>query len=159
MDKHQRIQQLEWRLDNEDLSDEEFDIVNREYNQLQDDMEAPRIAAKAERERERKELADAEELAKVLSLTESEVDKMYERACIETQDVNGMSFKAWYEQSQRYYTIDENFIVHSKARSPNTVDSVPCHTLAQAKYRILILIKTKFNDHAVRGYDFAYELE
>jgi hypothetical protein len=159
VDKYKRLQELEWQLDNEDLTDEQFTIINREYNELQDDMEAPRAAAKAKREQERKELAEAEELNNILSLTEEEVDIMYAKACTEYQDVNGMSFKAWYEQSQRYYTIDENFVVHSKARSPNTVESVPCHTLAQAKYRILTLIKTKFNDHAVRGYDFAYELD
>jgi hypothetical protein len=159
MDKFKRLQQLEWKLDNEDLTDGEFERINSEWNKLQDETESIRSAAKAERELARKELQEAQELDKILSLTEDEVDKMYEKACIEYQDVNGMSFKAWYEQSQRYYTIDNNYNVHSKARSPNTVEIVPCHTLAHAKYRILTLIKTKFNDHAKRGYDFAWDID
>jgi len=158
MDKFQRLKQLEWRLDNEDLSDEEFERVNKEWNELQDETSAIRAAAKAERDRERLIMAEQAELEKVLALTEDEVDKMYEAACIEYQDVNGMSFKAWYEQSQKYYTIDENHNVHARARSSNTVEIVPHPTLAQAKYTILKRIKYKFYDHAVKGHDFAWEL-
>jgi hypothetical protein len=159
MDKYKRLQQLEWKLDNEDLTDEQFTIINREYNELQDDLEAPRAAAKAKREQECKEMAEAEELAKILSLTEEEVDRMYESACTTYQDVNGMSFKAWYEQSQKYYKIDDHYNVYAKARSSNTVEVVPHPTLAQAKLLILNRIKYKFYDHAVRGHDFAYELD
>jgi hypothetical protein len=159
MDKHQRLRLLEWRLDNEDLSDEEFRRVNKEYNDIQDEMEAFNVDAKNRRLEERKRLAESDELAKILTLTEDEVDRMYEKACIDTQDVNGMSFKAWYEQSQKYYTIDESYNVHARARSSNTVEVVPHPTLAQAKLTILNRIKYKFYDHAVRGHDFAYELE
>ena len=158
MDKHKRIQQLEWQLDNEDMTDEEFERVNGEYNKLLDDLDATRLLAKAERERVRQEQADADELSNILSLTEAEVDKMYEDTCIKYQDVNGMSFKAWYEQSQKYYSIDEGHNVHARARSSNTVEVVPHPTLAQAKLTILNRIKYKFYDHAVRGHDFAYEL-
>lgn len=98
------------------------------------------------------------ELAFIESLTEEAVEEMYVKTCLKYEDVNGMSFKKWYEQSLKYYTIDSNHVVHSRARSPKTVDSVPCNNLAHAKYRILTLIKTKFNDHAVRGYDFAWEI-
>ena len=159
MDKWQRLQQLEWKLDNEDLTDDEFERVNSEWNDLQDEMEAPRAAAKAKRDLELKQEAEEAELAKIMSLTEEQVDKMYEAACTEYQDVNGMSFKAWYEQSQKYYSIDEGHNVHARARSANTVEIVPHPTLAQAKLTILNRIKYKFYDHAVKGHDFAYELE
>lgn len=159
MESYKRIQELEWRLDNEDLIDEQFREVNNEYNKLQDDMEAPRAASKARRGQELREAAEAAEVLKVMSLTEDEVDKMYEAACLDYQDVNGMSFKAWYEQSQKYYTIDDNHTVYARARSSNTVELVPHPTLAQAKLTILNRIKYKFYDHAKRGYDFAWEID
>lgn len=154
-----RYQELERLLDREDLTDEEFLIYNKELNDLQDDRNK-RAAIQAQARAER--LAEQEqekELAFIESLTEEVVEKMYEATCLKYQDVNGMSFKSWYEQSLKYYTIDKNFVVHSRARSPNTVDSVACDSIGHAKYRILTLIKTKFNDHAVRGYDFAWEID
>ena len=100
-------------------------------------------------------------MERISAITEEYADKMYEDACLKYQDVNGVSFREWYQQSLKYYTIDQNFVVHSCARSPKEehIDSVPCHTLANAKLRILNLIKVKFNDHAVRGYDFRWHKE
>lgn len=154
-----RIQFLEEQMDSEDFDMNLYELYSKELNELisnRNKVKAEQQAILAERKREEKEQAD---LDFVMALTEEQVDKMYMDSCLKYQDVNGMSFEKWYEQSLKYYTIDSNFVVHSKARSPNTVESVPCLTLAHAKYRILVLIRTKFNDHAVRGYDFAWEIE
>jgi len=154
-----RYRFLENQLDRDDLTDEEFDLYNKELNQLQFERNKARAIFDDLRAQRAKELQEEKELEFINSLTEESVEKMYIETCLKHQDVNGMSFKAWYEQSLKYYTIDANNVVHSRARSPKTVDSVPCNSLAHAKYRILTLIKTKFNDHAVRGYDFAWEIE
>lgn len=159
MSSRSRLKYLEQQLERDDLTDLQFDSFNREANlivaQLNEEKKI-RDAIVAQRKKEEQEEV---ELQKVLSLTEEQVDKMYEDSCLKYQDVNGMSFRDWYQQSLKYYTIDENNVVHSRARSKNTVESVPCLTLAQAKLRILTLIRTKFNDHAVRGYDFAWTEE
>lgn len=151
---------LERQLDREDLTDEEFNLYNKELNDLQDGINKQRAKMDALRAERLKEQEEEAALARLDSLTEVMVDKMYEDTCLKYQDVNGMSFKAWYAQSLKYYTIDANNIVHSRARSPKeeNVDSVACHNLAHAKLRILTLIKWKFRDHAERGYDFSWEI-
>lgn len=150
-----RYDWLERQLDRDDLTDEEFNAFNKEINELQ----TRKNDIRDKREQERKELQEQVELDKILSLTEEEVEKMYEDACIKYQDVNGLSFKDWYEQSLKYYEIDAKFNVHAKARSSNTVEIVQHPTLAQAKLTILTRIKYKFYDHAKRGRDFAWDFE
>lgn len=153
-----RLRWLEEQLERDDLTDLQFDSYNSEANAIQEALNSGRLqreAIKAERKRlEQEEI----ELQKVLSLTEEQVDKMYEDSCLKHQDVNGMSFKDWYAQSLKYYTIDESFQVHARARSKNTVEILPHATLAQAKLTILNRIKYKFYDHAVRGHGFAYDV-
>lgn len=154
-----RLAWLEAQLERDDLTDLQFDSYNREANLIQADLNSKKEEQKRIQEQKRKEEQEEIEMEKILSLTEDQVDKMYEDSCIKYQDVNGMSFKEWYEQSLKYYTIDSQFNVHAKARSSNTVEVVPCPTLAQAKLKILNRIRYKFYDHAVRGHDFAYEIE
>ena len=154
-----RYRWLERQLDRDDLTDDEFTQYNRELNALQDEKNQRAKEQEIKREARLKEEAEELALEKIMSLTEEQVEKMYIDTCLKYQDVNGMSFKAWYEQSLKYYTIDDKFTVHSRARSPKdeNVDSVPCPTMAQAKLRVLILIRTKFRDHAERGYDFKWQ--
>lgn len=154
-----RYRFLERQLDREDLTDEEFNLYNPELNQLQEERNQRAVVQARIRAERLAEQEQEKELAFIESLTEEVVEKMYVDTCLKYEDVNGMSFKKWYEQSLKYYSIDKNFVVHSRARSPKTVDSVPCNSIGHAKYRILTLIKTKFNDHAVRGYDFAWEID
>lgn len=154
-----RLSWLEVQLDRDDLTDEEFNLYNREANQIQEGINERKKQQKLIRDQQRKEEQEELELAKVLSLTEEQVEKMYEDSCIKYQDVNGMSFKQWYEQSLKYYSIDEKYNVHAKARSADTVEIIEHPTIAQAKLTILRRIKYKFYDHAVRGRDFAYEIE
>lgn len=148
-----RVTFLEHQMNRDDLTDAEFDAFNRELNEIY----FKRELAKKTRVEELKQLQDQKELDSILSLTEEEVDKMYEETCTRYQDVNGMSFRDWYAQSLTYYTIDDKFNVHAKARSENTVEIVPNLSMAQAKLTILTRIKYKFYDHAVRGCDFAWE--
>lgn len=154
-----RLNWLEEQLERDDLTDLQFDSYNKEANAIQTEINQRRAERKAFIESQQREKEEELAMEKIAALTEEMVDKMYHDTCIKYQDVNGMSFKKWYEQSQKYYTIDSNFVVHSRARSPKTVESVPCVSLAHAKYRILVLIRTKFNDHAHRGYDFAWDIE
>jgi hypothetical protein len=147
-----RLAFLEAQMDREDLSDEEFSTLNKELVAIYEQQDERRAMFELRRKEEQEEI----ELAKVLSLTEEQVDQMYQDSCLKYQDVNGLSFKTWYEQSLKYYSIDEKFNVHSKARS---VEIVPNPTLAQAKLLILKRIRYKFYDHAVRGHDFAYEFD
>ncbi len=154
-----RLLWLENQLERDDLTDLQFDCYNREANLIQADINARKAELDKMREEQRKEEQEELELAKILSLTEDQVEKMYEDSCIKYEDVNGMSFRDWYAQSLKYYTIDEKFNVHARARSADTVEIVEHPTLAQAKLTILTRIKYKFYDHAVRGRDFAYEIE
>lgn len=150
-----RLAFLEAQMDREDLTDEEFSTYNKELSAIYTQQDERKAMFEARRKEEQEEI----ELEKILSLTEEQVDQMYQDSCLKYQDVNGMSFKDWYEQSLKYYTIDDKFNVHSKARSADTVEIVPNPTLAQAKLLILKRIRYKFYDHAVRGHDFAYELD
>lgn len=152
-----RYKWLEKQLDREDLTDDEFNTYNNELNELQHEKNLRQDRARKLREEQIKEENEAIALERAMSLTEEMVNKMYEDSCLKYQDVNGMSFKAWYEQSLKYYTIDEQFNVHSKARSADTVEVVPNISMAQAKLTILKRIRYKFYDHAVRGHDFAWE--
>lgn len=149
---------LERQLDRDDLTDEEFNEYNRELNHLQDEANQRRKRQDEMRATRLKEEEEERALEKVMSLTEAMVDKMYEDTCLRYQDVNGMSFKAWYEQSLKYYFVDDSYNVHSKARSDNTVEIIPHPSQARAKFTILKRIKYKFYDHAVRGHDFAWEI-
>lgn len=154
-----RLQWLEKQLERDDLTDLQFDSYNREANLIQVEIHSRREQLAKLREQQRIEEQAEIELAKVLSLTEEQVDKMYEDSCLKHQDVNGISFRDWYTQSMKYYTIDNQFNVHAKARSANTVEIIPHLSLAQAKLTILTRIKYKFYDHAIRGQDFAYEID
>lgn len=154
-----RLLWLEQQLERDDLTDLQFDCYNHEANCIQAEINARKAELDKIREQQRIEEQEEIELAKVLSLTEDQVEKMYEDSCTKYQDVNGVSFKDWYAQSLKYYSIDEKFNVHARARSANTVEIVEHPTLAQAKLTILTRIKYKFYDHAVRGRDFAYEME
>lgn len=161
MSAKSRLLYLEAQLERDDLTDMEWDSFNREANLIQEQLNEEkkiRDAALAQRKAEEQEQAEIEFAE---SITEEAVEKMYEDACIKYQDVNGVSFCDWYQKSLKYYTIDKNNVVHSRARSPKAenIDSVPCHTIGNAKLRILNLIKTKFNDHAKRGYDFRWDIE
>ena len=155
-----RYEWLEAQLDRDDLTEEEFDKYNKELNDLHEQRSNAKAKAKAMaiREQQRQEEQEELALAKVLALTEEQVDKMYMDSCLKYQDVNGMSFKDWYAQSLKFYTIDEQFNVHAKARSPKDefVEIIPHLTFAQAKLTILTRIKYKFYDHAVRGRDFKH---
>jgi Tfp pilus assembly protein PilN len=153
-----RYKYLEMQLDKEDLTDEEFNLYNKELNQLEIEKQTRKASQQAIRAQQLKEEQEEKELEKILSLTEDEVDKMYEDSCIKHDGVNGMSFKDWYAQSLKYYDIDSGFNVNARARSFNTVEIIPHLTYAQAKLTILKRIKYKFYDHAIRGRDFAYEL-
>ena len=153
-----RYEELEVLLDSDNLTDEEFNKYNDEINALQEQRNQSKKRLSAIKEQQRVEALEELALANILELTEAEVDKMYEDTCLKHQDVNGMSFKAWYEQSLKYYSVDEAHNVHAKARSPKEefVEVIPHPTLAQAKLTILKRIKYKFYDHAVRGYDFKH---
>lgn len=151
---------LERQLDREDLTDEEFYSINAELNLIQDkrNKRNKRIEqARILRDQQLKEENEAIALERAMSLTEEMVNKMYEDSCLKYQDVNGISFKDWYNQSLKYYSIDEAFNVHSTARSENTVEVIQHISLAQAQLTILKRIRYKFYDHAVRGHDFAWE--
>ncbi len=150
---------LEAQMDRDDLTDEEFDTYNRQLNEIYEAQDKIRNAAKAKREQELRELREEQEIAWAEAITEEQVEKMYEDSCVKYQDVNGMAFKDWYAQSLKYYTIDANHTVHAKARSSNTVELIQHVSVAHAKLTILTRIKYKFYDHAVRGRDFAYEIE
>jgi hypothetical protein len=150
-----RYRWLELQLDREDLSDEEFNRFNSELNDLQAQMNL-RIAA---RKQELKELEDQKALEFAAQLTEEKVEKMYIDTCLKYQDVNGISFKDWYEKSLRYYSIDEHFNVHAVARSKKTKEIVAHVNLAHAKLTILTRIKYKFYDHTQRGYEFAWDID
>lgn len=154
-----RLRWLEAQLERDDLTDLQFDCYNHEANLIQAEINVRKQQQDKIREQQRIEEQEEIELANILSLTEEQVEKMYEDACLKHQDVNGMSFRDWYAQSLKYYTIDEKFNVHARARSANTVEIVDHPTLAQAKLTILKRIKHKFYDHAVRGRDFRYEIE
>lgn len=150
-----RIDWLDEQLNREDLSDELAEQYTLEANLIQEGVNARKAIRKQQLIEQQEEI----EMEKVLSLTEEQVEKMYEDSCLKYQDVNGLSFRAWYTQSLKYYNVDDAFNVHAKARSADTVEIV-CHpTLAQAKLTILKRIRYKFYDHAVRGHDFAYSIE
>ena len=150
-----RYRWLELQLDREDLSDEEFKLFNSELNDLQ-----TQINIRAEiRKQELKELEDQKALDFANQLTEEKVEKMYTDACLKYQDVNGISFKDWYEKSLRYYSIDESYNVHAIARSKNTTEIIAHVNLAHAKLTILTRIKYKFYDHTQRGYEFAWDID
>lgn len=157
MNARARLAWLEQELERDDLTDLQFDSYNNEANAIQAGLNTQKEKDRIIRELARREVQEDIEMEKILSLTEEEVDKMYADSCLKYQDINGLSFKEWYEQSIKYYTVDINHNVHAKARSSDTVEIVPHPTLAQAKYTILKRIKYKFYDHAVRGHDFAYE--
>jgi uncharacterized protein (DUF1697 family) len=152
-----RYRWLESQLDREDLTDEDFTKYNRELNELQAAKNERQDRARKLRQQQIEEENAEIALEKAMALTEEAVNKMYEDSCIKYQDVNGVSFKDWYQQSLKYYTIDEQFNVHAKARSANTVEIVPHISMAQAKLTILKRIRYKFYDHAVKGHDFAWE--
>jgi hypothetical protein len=149
-----RLSFLESQMDRDDLSDDEFSLYNKELQSIYRRQDFIKSAVEERRKEEQEEI----EMAKILSLTEEQVDKMLQDSCLKYQDVNGVSFKNWYEQSLKYYSIDDCFSVHAKARSANTTEIVPHPTLAQAKLTILKRIRYKFYDHAVRGRDFAWEI-
>lgn len=150
---------LEAQMDRDDLTDEEFDTYNRQLNEIYTRQDQSRAASKQRREEELKQLQEEMELAQAEAITDEEVDKMYTDSCTKYQDVNGLSFKKWYEQSLKYYSIDDKHTVHAKARSANTVELIQHVSKAHAKLTILTRIKHKFYDHAVRGRDFRYEIE
>jgi len=150
-----RLAFLEAQMDREDLTDEEFSTLNKELVAIYERQDRQKARFEMRRKEEQEEI----EMAKVLSLTEEQVDQMYQDSCLKYQDVNGLSFKDRYEQSLKYYTIDEKFNVHARARSADTVEVIAHPTLAQAKLLILKRIRYKFYDHAVRGRDFAYTLD
>lgn len=158
MSASSRLKWLEAQLERDDLTDLQFDSYNKEANAIQADLNVQKAKADAFRAEQKRLQQEEAEMQKVLSLTEEQVEQMYQDSCLKYQDVNGMSFKDWYEQSLKYYTIDASYNVHARARSAETVEIVPHPTLAQAKLTILNRIKYKFYDHAVRGRDFAYEL-
>lgn len=161
MSAKSRLAYLEQQLDRDDLTDMEWDSFNKEANLIQEQLNEEKKIRDAEKAIRLKEAQEEAEIAFAESITEEAVEKMYIDTCLKYQDVNGISFKDWYEKSVKYYTIDANNVVHSRARSPKAkhIDSVPCHTIGNAKLRILTLIKTKFNDHANRGYDFKWDIE
>jgi hypothetical protein len=148
---------LERQLDREDLTDEEFYTFNNELNAIQDKRNQRIEQARKLREQQIIEENEAIALERAMSLTEEMVNKMYEDSCLKYQDVNGISFKDWYQQSLKYYSVDEKFNVHSTARSENTVEIIEHVSLAQAQLTILKRIRYRFYDHAVRGHDFAWE--
>ncbi len=154
-----RIAWLESQMDSDDFDMSLFDSYSKELNELQTTVNEKREQHRLAKEKQRKEEQELIELSFIESLTEEQVDKMYEDTCLKYHDVNGMSFKKWYEKSLKYYTIDDKHNVHARARSPNTVEIVEHKTLAQAKLTILRRIKYKFNDHTLRGWDFAYDIE
>ena len=155
----ERYRWLEVQLNRDNLTDEEFNVYNKEINTIQIEINIIKAERKAFREQKIKEQQEELELQKILSLTEEQVDKMYEDSCLKYQDVNGMSFKEWYAQSLKYYTVDVMFNVHARARSEDTVEVIAHISLAQAKLTILMRIKYKFYDHAVRGHDFAWNIK
>ena len=161
MSAKSRLLYLEAQLERDDLTDMEFDSFNREANLIQVQLNEEKKIRDAEKAIRLKEQQEEAEIAFAESITEEAVEQMYIDCCIKYQDVNGVSFKDWYEKSIQYYTIDANNVVHSRARSPKAenIDSVPCHTIGNAKLRILTLIKTKFRDHAHRGYDFRWDID
>jgi hypothetical protein len=155
-----RYQWLESQLDREDLTPEEFNSYNNELNLLEEEKAIRKNKQKLSREQQLKKEQEEKELEFIQSLTDDQVDIMYEKAHIKyASDINGMSFDEWFKQALTYYFIDGNFVVHSTARSPKPekIDSVPCYSEAHAKYRVLKLILTKLNDHGSRGYDFRWE--
>lgn len=152
-----RLRYLEEQLERDDLTDMQWDSFNKEANAIQVELNEQAAKIKALREAQKAEEIAELELAKALSLTEEEVEKMYEDSCLKYQDVNGMSFRNWYEQSLKYYSIDAAFNVIARARSCDTLESIPHASLALAKLTILKRIKYKFYDHAVRGCDFRWE--
>lgn len=156
-----RYQWLERQLDRLDLTDEEFNTYNRELNSLQDLKNKRLKEQRAIREAKRQEEIEEALLAKALALTEEQVEKMYTDACLKYQDVNGMSFESWYKQSLRYYEIDDQHNVHARARTADEskIEIISHPTRAQAQLTILRRIKYKFYDHAVRGHDFAWDIE
>ena len=155
------IPQLEAILDGiEDIDSPEFKRINDQLNDLYSAAEARR--KKREQERLAAELANKIAIAeaKIESLTEEEVDKMFVEAYERyAGDINGLTFEEWYKRSTEYYEIDDQHNVIAKARSANTEEIIPHVSRAHAKHTILKRIKYKLYDHGVRGRDFAYDKE
>ena len=150
---------LERQMEREDLTDAEFTQYNRELNEIYSQREETTAITKLRREAELKQEQEEAALAKAEAITDEEVEKMYVDSCTKYQDVNGISFEQWYQQSLKYYTIDAKHTVHARARSSNTVEHIHHVSQAHAKLTILTRIKYKFYDHAVRGRDFAYDID
>lgn len=153
-----RLEYLTEQLDRDDLTELQFDSFNAEANLLQEQINKEITVRKAIIAARKKEEQEDLEMQTALSLTEDEVEKMYEDSCLKHRDVNGISFRDWYKQSLKYYDIDSQNNVHARARSSNTVEVIPHISKAQAQLTVLRRIKYKFYDHAVRGHDFAYEI-
>lgn len=153
-----RLDWLESQLDRDDLTAEQFEAYNREANELQDAKNIRVKKREEEREALRKEMEQEKALERALSLTEEEVEKMYVKFH-KNYVSEYMSYEEWLNKSTRYYTINEDHSVTSRARSNKTQETVPCVSVADAKMRILSLIKIKFYDHFVKGYNFAWDIE
>lgn len=149
------LRELEDALENiEDTDSPEWKRINEEINALVEKRER-KIK---ESHKAKEEAVKAAAIEKALELTEAMVEKMFEDTCLKYQDVNGISFRAWYNQSLTYYSIDSKFNVISRAKSPNVPPRIFENiSYAQAQLCILNLIKYKFYDHAVKGHDFAWE--
>lgn len=152
-----RIAQLERLLEREDITDQMFKLYNDELNKLYAEKNEREAIQKTRRDAELKQQREEEALEKLESLTIEQVDKMYEDVCTKYGNVNGMSFDSWYKKSLKYYTIDDQYTVHARARSSKTVELVPHINEAHAKLTILKRIHYKFYDHYVRGHGFAWE--
>jgi acetyl-CoA carboxylase carboxyltransferase component len=155
----ERLRWLESQLNRDNLTDEEFELYNKEANTIQAEINS--INKEKERQRREREAEEKQEraLEYVKSLTDEDVDRLYIEAHNKyAGDINGMPFDEWFKQAQKYYTIDANFVVHSTARSSKQeyIDSVQCVSEAHARYRVLQLILFKLRDHGERGHDFRW---
>jgi uncharacterized protein (DUF1697 family) len=149
---------LERQMERDDLTDAEFAAYNRELNEIYSEREDTTKISKAKRAAELKQEQEELDLARAEAITDEEVEKMYVDSCTKYQDVNGVSFEQWYQQSLKYYSVDAKYTVHARARSSNTVEYIHHVSQAHAKLTILKRIKYKFYDHAVRNNDFAYDI-
>lgn len=97
-----RLLQIELLLDRDDLTDAEWNALNKEANDIQEQLNAQKAEHKIkqqERERQALELALHE---KNLAITDAEVDEMYSefhKLHAGQRDANGRTFDEWFNQA------------------------------------------------------------
>lgn len=156
---------LERELDREDLTDEEFNTLNKEINDLQSVINESKAQKKKLTDEEAKQRIQDELNAKALEITDEEVDQMYAQFIQQNAgqfDEHGRTFEQWLNISVSLYEISPSgneVTLISKAKSDRGFVWTGFVSVAHARTKILELITIKFRDHHKRedrdGCDFA----